>query len=152
MNSSISGLINQVKKLEQKANQYIKTIEELEVQSKIIAGKITQGNLNLIQSLKTIQIKIRLIRQKHFEKAYLCDKLNDKVKQLKADETFFTNEDIKGFETALNSEGKDLSVDKLNPLFSNLSFLRVIRTRLETFESYEKCALLQKQIERISIE
>ena len=94
-----------------------------------------------------------MIRQRYFEKVYLLDKLNDKIRLLNENEMFFTEEDIMGFETALNnSEGEELSIDKLNPLFSNLSFLRVLRTQLEDHEIYEKCALLQKQIEKLRVD
>jgi hypothetical protein len=152
MNSSISGLITKVSKLEKKSNQYLKTIRELETQSQKIVIEIVAGNLNLAHSLKTIQIKIRLIRQRYAEKVYLLDKLNDKIIQLSKDELFFTIEDIEGFESALNSnKGEELSVDQLNPLFTNLSFLRGLRTQLENIEIYEKCALLQKQIEKLKV-
>jgi hypothetical protein len=152
MSSSISGLITQVTKLEEKANRHLKTIEELDFQAKKMADKIAEGSLNRLHSLRTIQIKTRIIRQRYKEKTYLINHLTEKIKQLKADKMFFTNEDIKGFETALNSNEKELLVDMLNPLFSNLSFLRVIRSQLEDFEIYEKCALLQKQIEKLRVE
>jgi len=153
MNSSISGLIRKVNKLEKKTNQYKKAIRELKLQSKKIARKIVTGNINSVYSLKTIQLKSHLVRQKYFEKVVLLEKLNTKITQLNEDEMFFTTEDIEGFEVALNNaEGKKLAIDKLNPLFSNLSFLRVLRSQLEGHEIYEKCALLQKQIETLRVE
>ncbi len=153
MNSIISGLIKKVNNLEKKTNKYLITIKELEIQSLKIANEVVSGNQKYIHSLRILQVKLRLVRQRYFEKVYLLDKLNDKIKQLKEDEMFFTDEDITGFETALNnSEGEELTIDKLNPLFSNLSFLRVLRTQLEDYEIYEKCALLQKQIEKVRVE
>jgi len=153
MNLSISGLIKKVTLLEKKTNKYLNTIKELEMQSHKIANEVVSGNKKFIHSLKIIQIKIRLVKQRYFEKIYLLNKLNDKIQLLEEDEMFFTDEDIMGFETALNnSKGEELSIDKLNPLFSNLSFLRVLRTQLEDHEIYEKCALLQKQIEKLRVE
>ena len=153
MNLSISGLISKATHLEKKTNKYLKTLKELEIQSLKIAKEIVSGNQKSGHSLKIIQRKIRLVRQRYFEKVYLLDKLNDKINLLNEDEMFFTDEDIMGFETALNnSEGEELSIDKLNPLFSNLRFLRVLRTQLEDHEIYEKCALLQKQIEKLRVE
>ena len=153
MNSSISGLIKKVTNLEKKTNKYLKTIKELETQYIKIVNEVVSGNKKSIYSLKIVQVKMRLVRQRYFEKVYLIDKLNDKIQLLKKDEMFFTEEDIMGFESALNnSEGAELSIDKLNPLFSNLSFLRVLRTQLEDHEIYEKCALLQKQIEKLRVD
>ena len=153
MNLSISGLIKKVTHLEKKTNKYLKTLKELETQSLKIVNEIISGNQKSIYSLKIVQVKTRLVRQRYFEKVYLIDKLNDKIQLLKEDEMFFTDEDVLGFESALNnSEGKELSIDNLNPLFSNLSFLRVLRTQLEDYEIYEKCALLQKQIEKLRVE
>ena len=153
MNSSISGLINKVIQLEKKTNRYLKTLRELEKQTQLTAKEISSGSLNAVHSLKTIQIKIRLIRQRYFEKTYLLENLNQKIIQLKADELFFTAEDVEGFEMALNkNDAKELQVDQLNPLFSNLSFLRVLRTQLEDYEIFEKCALLQKQINKLNVD
>ena len=153
MNSSISGLIKKVTFLEKKTNKYLKTLKELETQTFKLAKEIVSGNKKAIFSLKIIQVKTQLIRLRYFEKVYLLDKLNDKIQLLNENEMFFTEEDIMGFETALNnSEGEELSIDKLNPLFSNLSFLRVLRTQLEDHEIYEKCALLQKQIEKLRVD
>ena len=153
MNLSISGLIKKVTHLEKKTNKYLKTLKELEAQSLKIVNEIASGNQKSIYSLKIVQIKTRLVRQRYFEKVYLLDKLNNKIQLLKEDEMFFTDEDILGFESALNnSEGEELSIDNLNPLFSNLSFLRVLRTQLADHEIYEKCALLQKQIEKLRVD
>lgn len=153
MNLSISRLINKVTYLEKKTNKYLKTLKELEHQSLKLVSVIVSGNEKSINSLKIVQLKMRLIRQRYFEKVYLLEKLNKKIQLLKEDEMFFTDEDIMGFETALNnSEGEELSIDTLNPLFSNLSFLRVLRTQLEDHEIYEKCALLQKQIEKLRVD
>lgn len=153
MNSSISGLIKKVTHLEKNTNKYLKTLKELETQAFKLANEVISGNRKSVHSLRIIQVKIKLIKQRYFEKVYLLNQLNDKINLLEADEMFFTDEDILGFESALNnSEGEELSIDKLNPLFSNLSFLRGLRTQLEVHEIYEKCALLQKQIEKLRVD
>lgn len=153
MNLSISGLINKVTKLEKKTNHYLKTIGELETQAQKTTKEIVAGKLNAIHALKTLQTKIRMIRRRYIEKIYLLEKLNKKIGQLKADEMFFTTEDIEGFEVALNEDNaKELQVDMLNPLFSNLSFLRIMQSQLENHEIYEKCAMLQKQIENLKVD
>ena len=72
---------------------------------------------------------------------------------LEQNDMTFTVEDVMGFEQALNeSDVTELKIDMLNPLFSNVKFLRVLRTQLETHEIYEKCALLQKRIETLNID
>jgi len=153
MNSSISGLIKKVTHLEKNTNKYLITLKELETQAFKLANEVISGNRKSVYSLKIIQVKIKLIKQRYFENVYLLNELNDKINLLEADDMFFTDEDILGFESALNnSEGEELSIDKLNPLFSNLSFLRGLRTQLEDHEIYEKCALLQKQIEKLRVD
>ena len=150
MVESIKVLMEEVERLEYTTNGYIVALEQLRDQIKTVAIKAAQGQRSGLQKLKTLQIKCRLIKTRYAEKTLLIAKLNEKINMLEDNDMTFTVEDVMGFEQALNNaEGKELKIDRLNPLFSNVKFLRVLRTQLETHEIYEKCALLQKHIENL---
>jgi hypothetical protein len=152
MKASIKILKKEVNKLERKTNDYINALRELQEQIKVAAINATAGKKGALYKLKTLQIKCKLIHTRYDEKSILILKLNDKINMLEQNGMTFTAEDVLGFEQALNeSEGKELKIDKLNPLFSNVKFLRVLRSQLETHEIYEKCALLQKRIELLKV-
>jgi len=153
MMDSIKVLMEEVEKLEETTNGYILALNQLESQIKSVAIKASKGQISALNKLKTLQIKCRLIRTRYNEKTLLLDKMNQKINMLEQNEMTFTVEDIVGFEKALNdSDGKELEVDKFNPLFSNIKFLRVLRKQLESHEIYEKCALLQKRIEILNVD
>ena len=146
-------LIEEVEKLEETTNSYILALNQLESQIKSIAIKASDGQISAFSKLKTLQIKCRLIKTRYNEKTLLLDKLNQKIRMLEENDMTFTVEDIVGFEKALNdSDGKELAIDKFNPLFSNIKFLRVLRKQLESHEIYEKCALLQQRIELLNVD
>ena len=152
MIASIQILKEEVNKLENKTNDYLSALRELQDQIKVVAIKASKGQKGALYKLKTLQIKCKLINTRYDEKSLLILKLNEKINMLEQNEMTFTVEDVLGFEQALNdSEGNELKIDKLNPLFSNVKFLRVLRTQLETHEIYEKCALLQKRIEKLNV-
>jgi hypothetical protein len=153
MMDSIRVLMEEVEKLEETTNSYILALNQLESQIKSVAIKASSGQKSSLNKLKTLQIKCRLIRTRYNEKTLLLDKMNQKINMLEKNDMTFTVEDIVGFEKALNdSDGKELAVDKFNPLFSNIKFLRVLRKQLESHEIYEKCALLQKRIEILNVD
>ncbi len=152
MIASIQILKEEVNRLENKTNDYLSALRELQDQIKVVAIKASKGQKGALYKLKTLQIKCKLINTRYDEKSLLILKLNEKINMLEDNEMTFTVEDVLGFEQALNdSEGNELKIDKLNPLFSNVKFLRVLRTQLETHEIYEKCALLQKRIENLKV-
>lgn len=150
MVESIKVLMEEVERLEETTNAYLLALSQLQDQIKTVAVKASTGQRSALNKLKTLQIKCKLIKTRYNEKSLLIEKLNEKINLLEQNEMTFTAEDVMGFEKALNdSSGSELKIDKLNPLFSNVKFLRVLRTQLETHEIYEKCALLQKQIETL---
>lgn len=150
MVESIKVLMEEVERLEETTNGYLLALKELQDQIKTVAIKASKGHQSALHKLKTLQIKCKLIKTRYNEKSLLIEKLNEKINMLEQNDMTFTVEDVMGFEKALNdSNGLELKIDKLNPLFSNVKFLRVLRTQLETHEIYEKCALLQKRIETL---
>lgn len=150
MVESIKVLIEEVERLEYTTNSYLIALNQLRGQLKTVAIKASTGSRSAHSKLKTLLIKCKLIKTRYNEKTLLIDKLNEKINMLELNEMTFTVEDVMGFEKALNdSTGMELKIDRLNPLFSNVKFLRVLRTQLETHEIYEKCALLQKRIETL---
>jgi hypothetical protein len=150
MVESIKVLMEEVERLEETTNGYLLALKELQDQIKTVAIKASKGHQSALYKLKTLQIKCKLIKTRYNEKSLLIEKLNEKITMLEQNDMTFTVEDVMGFEKALNdSNGSELKIDKLNPLFSNVKFLRVLRTQLETHEIYEKCALLQKRIETL---
>jgi len=150
MVESIKVLMEEVERLEETTNGYLLALKELQDQIKTVAIKASKGHQSALHKLKTLLIKCKLIKTRYNEKSLLIEKLNEKINMLEQNDMTFTVEDVMGFEKALNdSNGSELKVDKLNPLFSNVKFLRVLRTQLETHEIYEKCALLQKRIETL---
>ncbi len=152
MIASIEILKEEVKRLESKTNNYLIALHELQGQIKAVALNASKGQKGALYKLKTLQIKCKLVNTRYDEKNILILKLNEKINMLEENEMTFTVEDVIGFELALNeSEGKELKIDDLNPLFSNVKFLRVLRSQLETHEVYEKCALLQKRIEKLNV-
>ena len=153
MVDSIRVLMDEVEKLEETTNSYIQALVQLQDQIKTVAVKAANGHRSAFSKLKTLQIKCRLIQTRYNEKTYLLEKLNQKINMLEQNDMTFTVEDVMGFEKALNdAEGNELEVDRLNPLFPNIKFLRVLRKQLETHEIYEKCALLQKRIEILLVD
>ena len=152
MIASIQILKEEVNRLEKKTNKYLRALRELQDQIKVVALNASNGQKGALYKLKTLQIKCKLINSRYDEKSLLILKLNEKINMLEQNEMTFTIEDVMEFEQALNeSEGSELKIDNLNPLFSNVKFLRVLRSQLETHEIYEKCALLQKQIENLKV-
>lgn len=152
MIASIQILKEEVNRLEIKTNSYLCALRELQDQIKEVALNASKGQKGALYKLKTLQIKCKLINTRYDEKSILILKLNEKINMLTQNEMTFTVEDVMGFEQALNdSEGTELKIDNLNPLFSNVKFLRVLRSQLETHEIYEKCALLQKRIEKLKV-
>jgi hypothetical protein len=150
MMESIKVLMEEVERLEETTNAYLLALKELQDQIKAVAIKASTGQRSAFNKLKTLQIKSKLIKTRYSEKSLLIDKLNEKISMLEQNDMTFTVEDVMGFEKALNdSNGSELKIDKLNPLFSNVKFLRVLRSQLETHEIYEKCAILQKRIETL---
>lgn len=150
MVESIKVLMEEVERLEETTNGYILALNELRDQIKAVSVKASAGQRSALFKLKTLQIKCKLIKTRYSEKSLLISKLNEKINMLEQNDMTFTVEDVMGFEQALNdSTGSELKVDKLNPLFSNVKFLRVLRSQLETHEIYEKCAMLQKRIETL---
>jgi hypothetical protein len=150
MVESIKVLMEEVERLEETTNGYLIALNELRDQLKTVAINASMGHRSALHKLKTLQIKCKLIKTRYSEKTLLLEKLNEKINMLELNDMTFTVEDVMGFENALNnSEGKELKIDRLNPLFSNVKFLRVLKTQLETHEIYEKCALLQQRIETL---
>lgn len=153
MEDSTKFLQAEVEKLEAKTNAYLIALNQLQEQIKTVAIKASKGDNSAAYKLKTLLVKCRLIKTRYNEKDILIEKLNQKINMLEQNEMTFTVEDVMGFEQALNeADGIELKIDKLNPLFSNVKFLRVLRTQLEDHEIYEKCALLQKRIEKLRVD
>lgn len=152
MVESIKVLMDEVERLEETTNGYLLALRQLRDQIKTVAVKASKGQVSALQKLKTLQIKCKLIVTRYNEKTILLDMLNQKITMLEQNEMTFTAEDVIGFEQALNdSDGTELKIDRLNPLFSNVKFLRVLRSQLESHEIYEKCALLQERIEKLKV-
>lgn len=152
MNSSIPELRKEISSLEAKHAQYVQAIKELKLAAQRLAEQISEGFGAAGHALKIVQSKIKNLRLRIREKEQRIEMLSFKIDQLKTDDHYFTFEDISGFEKALNENSTDeLMIDKANPLFQNRPFLESIKTELERYELYEKCALLQKQIEKILI-
>ena len=153
MEDSIKVLEEEVVRLESKTNGYLLALKQLQEQLNQTAQLAAKNDRNAAYQLKTLLKKCRLIKRRYHEKSELIERLNQKINMLQNNDMTFTVEDVMGFEEALNnSNGKELQIDRLNPLFSNLKFLRVLRNQLETHEIYEKCALLQKRIEKLNVD
>jgi hypothetical protein len=151
MNSSIPELKKKVALFDRQRLQKKCAIEELKSTASVMSEKISRGSLYAVSSLKTIQIKIRDLRRLVLDLEKMIDSLKFKISQLESNDQFFTRQDIHEFEKALNDHSShELMVDLTNPLFSNRGFLESIKSQLEDFEYYEKCALLQKRIEKIN--
>ena len=153
MVDSIKVLMQEVERLEDTTNGYLIALKQIKDQIKTVAIKASKGQKSALHQLRTLQIKCKLVVTRYNEKTLLIQKLNEKISMLEQNEMTFTAEDVMGFEQALNdSNGSELKIDRLNPLFSNVKFLRVLRSQLESHEIYEKCALLQKRIEKLKID